>query len=186
MNDPTKPTGSAKGASVEIVAYNPTWPEEFQMERQALEAVLAPWLVGSIEHVGSTAVPGLVAKPIIDIMVGVESLEASRDAIPAAESLQYNYWLYKAEVMHWFCKPAPNYRTHHLHLVPYGSWLRKARLCFRDSLRANDLLAEEYTALKQALAQKYRHDREAYTDGKSGFVLSVLASQRVEPEGAEV
>lgn len=185
MKEPT-PTENMKEALIEIVAYHSTWPEKFQRERQALEAVLAPWLVGSIEHVGSTAIPGLVAKPIIDIMVGVESLEASRDAIPAAESLQYNYWPYKAEVMHWFCKPAPNYRTHHLHLVPYGSRLWKARLYFRDSLRANDLLAEEYAALKQALAQKYRHNREAYTEGKSGFVLSVLASQGVNPESAEV
>lgn len=68
---------------------------------------LAPWLVGPVEHIGSTAVPGLAAKPVIDIMAGVQARETSRPAIAAATELGYGYWPYQADVEHWFCKPSP-------------------------------------------------------------------------------
>ena len=106
---------------VELVSYDITWPAQFRAERAILSAALSQWLTGSIEHVGSTAVPGLVAKPIIDIMAPVQSLEESAAAIKAAISIGYIYHPYKAEIMHWFCKPSPSYRTHHLHLVPQSS-----------------------------------------------------------------
>lgn len=163
-------------APVIVVPYNGSWPSKFECEKQALSHVLAPWLAGPIEHVGSTAVPGLAAKPVIDIMVAVESLDASRPAIPAAESLGYIYWPYKANIMHWFCKPSDAHRTHHLHLVPFGSRLWQVRLAFRDALRADARLAQEYAQLKLSLASKYRDDREAYTQSKSGFVHQVLES----------
>jgi GrpB-like predicted nucleotidyltransferase (UPF0157 family) len=182
MNQTKVPTGATKDAPVEIAEYDPMWPEKFEQERQALARVLGVWLAGPIKHVGSTAVAGLAAKPVIDIMFAVESLEQSRGAITAAETLQYNYWPYKTESMHWFCKPGPEYRTHHLHLVPYGSCLWNARLCFRDALRDSDALANEYLALKQQLARKHSNDREAYTDGKSEFIRNVLSAQGMEPE----
>ena len=138
--------------------------------------MLAPWLTGPIEHVGSTAVPGLAAKPVIDIMAAVESLEASRPAISAAADAGYLYWPYKAHVMHWFCKPSDTHRTHHLHIIPHGSSLWRARLGFRDALRADSALAAEYARLKLRLAKQYRYDREAYTDAKTGFVQRVLRS----------
>lgn len=78
----------------------------FESERLALQRTLAPWLAGPIEHVGSTAVPGLAAKPVIDIMAAVEGLDASRSAIRAAEAEGYVYWPHQASVMHWFCKPS--------------------------------------------------------------------------------
>jgi GrpB-like predicted nucleotidyltransferase (UPF0157 family) len=78
--------------------------------------------------------------------------------------------------MHWFCKPSDAHRTHHLHLVPYGSNLWQARLGFRNALRANAPLAQEYAQLKYELARKYRDDREAYTQSKSAFVHQVLES----------
>ncbi|WP_431637165.1 GrpB family protein [Dyella sp. KULCS107] len=92
------------------------------------------------------------------------------------EALGYLYWPYKADVMHWFCKPSDAHRTHHLHLVPYGSELWRARLGFRDALRANAHLAQEYAQLKLDMANKYRHDREAYTQSKTEFVQQVLKS----------
>ncbi len=165
-----------KSAPIIVVPYDPSWPASFEAERRVLDRLLAPWIVGSIEHVGSTAVPGLAAKPVIDIMVGVKSLEASRAALSAAAKAQYIYWPYKADTMHWFCKPSDAHRTHHLHLVPYGSKLWKARLGFRDTLRTDSKLAEEYARLKYHLAEKYREDREAYTQAKSEFVERVLAS----------
>jgi GrpB-like predicted nucleotidyltransferase (UPF0157 family) len=161
-------------APVEVVAYDPAWPSQFAEERAALEGLLAHWVVADIEHVGSTAVPGLAAKPVIDIMAPVESLEASRGSIEAASRAGYTYWPYKADVMHWFCKPSAARRTHHLHVVPFESPLWFDRLRFRDALRSDANLAERYAELKLRLAGRYRHDREAYTEGKSGFVAAVL------------
>ena len=148
----------------------------FEVERQALERILKPRVVGPIEHVGSTAVPGLAAKPVIDIMVAVATLAASRPAISAAAEAEYIYWPYRADVMHWLCKPSTARRTHHLHLIPYGSDLWQARLGFRDALRADSDLAREFAKLKYQLADKHRHDREAYTASKTEFVQRVLAS----------
>jgi GrpB-like predicted nucleotidyltransferase (UPF0157 family) len=167
----------ATSAPVEIVAYDGSWLAHFADEREALQKVLAPWLYGPIEHVGSTAVPGLAAKPVIDIMVGVETLDASRDAIGRLEAqLGYCYAPYKTDVMHWFCKPSPQQRTHHLHLVPVHSRLWVERLAFRDALRADAELARAYAALKLELAARFRDDREAYTEAKSPFVRAVLAA----------
>ena len=162
-------------ASIELAAYDPSWPLKFEAERALLETLLAPWLAGKIEHIGSTAVPLLPAKPIIDIAAPVHTLAASRPAIAAATGAGYAYWPYKAEVMHWFCKPSPQFRTHHLHLVPAGSPLWRERLAFRDALRASPALAAEYADLKRRLADQYRNDREAYTEAKTPFVQRVLA-----------
>jgi len=164
-----------ENAPIEVVLYDPAWPSKFEEERAVLEGLLGHWVVADIEHVGSTAVPGLAAKPVIDIMVPVESLEASRGSIEAASHAGYLYWPYKADVMHWFCKPSAAHRTHHLHIIPFESPLWFDRLRFRDALRSNSELAERYAELKLHLAKRYRYDREAYTEGKGDFVTAVLA-----------
>lgn len=160
---------------VELVSYDVTWPAQFKAERAMLEEALEQWLTGRIEHVGSTAIPNLVAKPIIDIMAPVRSLEDSSAAIEAAISVGYVYYPYKADTMHWFCKPSSDYRTHHLHLIPQGSDLWLARLFFRDELRRSKALANEYAVLKEHLAKEFALDREAYTKAKKPFVDKVLA-----------
>jgi GrpB-like predicted nucleotidyltransferase (UPF0157 family) len=137
--------------------------------------------LGSIEHVGSTAIPGLRAKPVIDIMVGVETLAGSRGAIPVLEELGYLYWPYKADVMHWLCKPSDDFRTHHLHLIPLGSALWQARLAFRDYLRRDATTATQYATLKDELAAKHKNDRDAYTEGKTDFVQRVVARALHQP-----
>jgi len=162
-------------APIEIVDYNALWPGKFAEERERLLVAISQWLRGSIEHVGSTAVVGLRAKPVIDIMAGVESLPASRDAIRVLRRLDYQYWPYKSDVMHWFCKPSAEFRTHHLHLVPVGSSMWVERLAFRDRLRADASARIEYAALKDDLATRYSDDREAYTDGKTDFVRRMVA-----------
>jgi len=129
---------------------------------------------GPIEHVGSTAVPGLKAKPIIDIMVGVKDLDSSVGAIDVLQRNGYCYYPYKTEVMHWFCKPTPEYRTHHLHLVPYDSPLWRERIKFRDILRSNGKFAEQYAQLKVSLARDLTDDRERYTELKWSFIEGVL------------
>ena len=166
--------------TIEIVPWDPQWPRRFELERESIAQALRPWIVAGIEHIGSTAVPGLAAKPVIDIMAPVASLEASRDAVPGAAAIGYLNYPYKPDVMHWLCKPSPQFRTHHLHLVPYGSRLWFERLAFRDALRSDSRLLREYAALKRRLAAESGSDREAYTDGKTGFIRRVLAATSKE------
>ena len=157
-----------------IEPYDETWPSRFAAEKSLLEPVLAPWLVGPIEHVGSTAVVGLAAKPVIDIMAAVSDLKSSIAAIDALQPLGYCYFEYRADVMHWFCKPSPSERTHHLHLVPLDSPLWRERLAFRDRLRSDAMTRRSYAELKSAMAAKHAHDREAYTESKTDFIRSVM------------
>jgi GrpB-like predicted nucleotidyltransferase (UPF0157 family) len=167
-------------APVIILPYDPQWPEQFEQERRLLERSLQGFVVAPIEHVGSTAIAGLAAKPVIDVMVPVESLDASRAAIAVLSAAGYLYAPYRGDVMHWFCKPDLSHRTHHLHLVPHGSALWNDRLAFRDYLRIHVDVAAEYASLKHALAAKHRDDREAYTDSKGPFVAKVLSAARRE------
>lgn len=157
-----------------IEPYDPTWPAKFEAERTVLAAVLASWLVGPIEHIGSTAVPGLPAKPVIDIMGAIGDLTSSKPALEALSPLSYCYFDYRSDVMHWFCKPSDTERTHHLHLVPFESELWRERLAFRDCLRSEEATRLAYRDLKFRLAREFTDDREAYTNAKSGFIQSVL------------
>lgn len=141
----------------------------------ALEHAIGNWVVGGVHHVGSTAVPGLEAKPIVDILAGVRSLEESRACFEPLARLAYMYAPYLPDEMHWFCKPHPSRRTHHLHLVPVDSRRYRDELSFRDRLRQDPGVAEEYLTLKRDLARRFAHDREAYTDAKSKFVSRILA-----------
>jgi GrpB-like predicted nucleotidyltransferase (UPF0157 family) len=160
--------------NVQLSDYQHEWPDLFEREELVLLDKLGPWLQGSIEHVGSTAVPGLKAKPIIDIMAGVKNLDDSVGAIEVLLNSGYCYYPYKADVMHWFCKPNPEYRTHHLHLVPYDSPLWRERINFRDILRSNGKVAEKYEQLKVSLARNLADDRESYTEFKWPFIEGVL------------
>jgi GrpB-like predicted nucleotidyltransferase (UPF0157 family) len=160
-------------APIEIVAYDSSWPTQFDQECHALRRALAPWLAGTIEHVGSTAVPGLAAKPVIDIMVAVDTLERSKPAIEPAVVLGYCYFPYKAHLEHWFCKPSPAFRTHHLHLVPVGSPQWIGPIAFRNYLRTHVEIATEYERLKRRLAETFKFDREAYTEAKGPFIQAI-------------
>ena len=164
-------------APIEIVDYDASWPSAFKKEQRALSEVLAPWLVGAIEHVGSTAVPGLAAKPVIDLMAPVETLEISRPAIQTLVQFGYAYFPYRPDVMHWFCKPSFAFRTHHLHLVPHRSVLWYERLEFRDRLRNDPKLARAYAELKRELARRFEFDR---ADAKWPFIERALAQTGTE------
>lgn len=166
--------GDSLDEPVRIVPYDPRWPRSFTAEREALAKTLGKHVVGGIHHVGSTSVPGLDAKPIIDILVGVRDLEASRVCFAALAALGYRYAPYRTEEMHWFCKPHPARRTHHLHLMPAGSERFRDELDFRDYLRNHSDAAAAYASLKHRLAKQFEHDREGYTDAKSDFVSSIL------------
>ncbi len=161
-------------AKIELAPYSPAWPEQFAAEAAELRTVLAPWLAGSIEHIGSTAVPGLTAKPVIDIMAPVRSLSEAVPAVEALAALAYVHFPYKPAEMLWFCKPSPAHRTHHLHLVAAGGDAWHRRLAFRDALRRDPSLAVRYAELKRQLAAAHAHDRDAYTEAKSAFVEAAL------------
>jgi GrpB-like predicted nucleotidyltransferase (UPF0157 family) len=165
----------ARDEPVRLTPYDPTWPAAFERERVALEEAIGPWVVGGIHHVGSTAVPGLEAKPIVDILAGVEDLESSRECFGPLAALEYLHAPYRSDEMHWFCKPRPERRTHHLHLVPAGSRRYAEELAFRDILRADPEVAGAYAALKRELADRFPEDREAYTEAKTGFIREALA-----------
>lgn len=142
-----------------------------------LGVAIGQWVCGGIHHVGSTAVPGLEAKPIIDILAGVRDLETALACFEPLADLSYLHAPYLPEEMHWFCKPDPARRTHHLHLVPADSQRYRDELAFRDRLRANPEIASQYAALKRDLAGRHRDDREGYTEAKSAFVRATLEGE---------
>ncbi len=154
-------------APIEIVAYDPMWPGAFEAERKRL----APLLGGAkIHHFGSTAVPGLAAKPVIDMIAFVSELDAPIATLVAKTNYQFPE-AFNATLIHrrFLCYPTTAHRTHHLHLVDDREELDR-RLRFRDRLRTDPALAAEYEALKRTLAERHRKDREAYTDAKAAFV----------------
>jgi GrpB-like predicted nucleotidyltransferase (UPF0157 family) len=131
-------------------------------------------VTGGIHHLGSTAVPGLEAKSTIDILAGVQDLASSHGRFAALAELGYLHAPYRPDEMHWFCKPSPTHRTHHLHLIPTGSPRYREELELREILRSNPAVAGEYVALKRRLAASHQHDREAYADGKHAFIAQAL------------
>jgi GrpB-like predicted nucleotidyltransferase (UPF0157 family) len=170
---------------VRLVDYDPVWPDRFLQQAVRLTAILQPWLAASVEHVGSTAVPGLRAKPVVDILAPVVSLADARTAIPA---LSADGWLYWADDPNrdyrlWFLRPKPEARTHHLHIIQHDHPAAHAELAFRDALRGDPALRQAYVALKDRLAVQYQTDRDAYTDAKSDFIQTALrAIGAVDPQ----
>jgi GrpB-like predicted nucleotidyltransferase (UPF0157 family) len=160
---------------VHITAYDPTWPAQFTAEARQLRAVLDPQLILGIEHFGSTAIPGLAAKPIIDILIAVTALDrAKARLVQPICGLGYVYWADnpKPDRM-FFVKGMPPYgthRTHHIHITETDGEMWQRRLTFRDHLRAHPDEARRYAALKHDLAARYPTDRERYTDAKTAYI----------------
>lgn len=164
--------------NVSLRPYDASWPDLFEAERQRLQT-LFPGRFIDIQHIGSTAVPGLSAKPVVDILAGVESMSVVEELIGPlcqssyATSAEFND---KLPDSRWFMRWADGHRTHHLHVAVHGSEFWTDRLRFRDALRASPVLAAEYRELKASLAELHREDREAYTEAKRKFILT--SSQR--------
>lgn len=158
------------GARIEVVDYDESWPGRFLSERLRL-APLVPQI--ELHHIGSTAVPGLAAKPIVDIMAVVEDLDAPLAALMERAGYQYPV-AYNATLTdrRWLCRPSAAHRTHHLHLVASPDELAR-HLRFRNALRAQPALAREYAALKRGLAERMADDREGYTAAKTSFIRRV-------------
>ena len=159
-------------------AYDPSWARSFGQEASRLAVALQPWLVEPLEHIGSTAVPGLVAKPIIDIVAVVADIDS---AGAAAEPLATLGWISAPEPTDAalrklsFCMPSIARRTHHLHVVEQSSSGWRGWIAFRDHLRAHPAVAAEYGELKRRLADAHGSDpnqRDAYRAGKAAWVAA--------------
>ena len=166
--------------AVHLSDYDPGWAARAAAYADELRPVLGPWLLSPIEHIGSTSVPGLAAKPVIDLMALVRDLDATVAAV--ASALGEQGWRYVPPDLdgrpfrRFLAKVTPDdrHRLAHLHLMAPGAARWDQQLRFRDALRARPALRDEYAALKSGLARAHPGDRERYTDEKATFVVKVL------------
>lgn len=164
---------------VYIEEPNPNWARMGEEEKEALRNLLRTYSVHAIEHIGSTSVPQLPAKPIIDLMIKVEDFSGIGKLIPL---LAQHDWIYvpqsldQREWRRYFVKVRDQKRVAHLHIVKAGTEKWDEHLLFRDTLRAEPDLAKQYAALKKQLSFQYSEDREAYTEAKAQFIKSILKS----------
>lgn len=159
-----------------VVPYDPNWPHLFEQEKAHILADIGQYLL-RIEHMGSTAVPGLAAKPVIDILIGVRSLADAPQFLPPLIARGYEYINRYEDVMpfrRYLHRKVNGAHTHHLHMVEVDTLFFREQLAFRDYLCAHPETCAAYTALKFALAERYRNDRAAYTDAKADFIQDVL------------
>lgn len=158
-----------------IVPYQRGWKDLFEREADLLHSALGEKAL-RIEHIGSTAIPGMLAKPIIDIMVAVVSLAEAAKLIPVVESLGYEYKPHDTipERIFFAKESSPEHRTHHLNLTALGSGFWTNQLAFRDYLRAHDEIAAEYVDLKKRIDEQYAQAHQLDREAKSEFVAQVL------------
>lgn len=165
--------GSARtGEFIRVVDYDPTWPQDYERWRRLIELALAGRFT-RIEHVGSTSVPGLAAKPVVDVQVSVHELVAEDDYVPALEGLGLQ--LRSRDDFHRYFRPFPDRpRDVHVHVCASGSQWEREHLLFRDYLRANSEARLAYAHAKCEAAAIWADDRIAYTDAKSTVILTLL------------
>ena len=162
------------GDAIRIVPYDPAWRAVYAAAREEILGVMPirPLLV---EHIGSTAVPGLAAKPVIDIVVLVAEMGPAHAAMPGLEQIGYEFRPEVSNAMRLFLRrrAAGGERTHHLHIHTDQADVSR-HILFRDRLRADADTRQAYEALKRDLANRHAGDREAYAKGKDGFVDAVV------------
>ena len=168
---------------VEVVDPDPAWAGRFAEQRIVVEELLEPWLTGPVEHIGSTAVPGLRAKPVIDMLAPVGSLAEARAAVPVLADAGWVFWPEDpcGHYRLWLLRPRPEARTHHLQVIEGEDPHARALLAFRDVLRADAGLRREYASLKERLSEQHRESRNAYTNAKGAFIQRVLRQEGISP-----
>jgi GrpB-like predicted nucleotidyltransferase (UPF0157 family) len=156
--------------AVRIVDYDPAWPAEAERELARVAAALGGLAV-RLDHVGSTSVPGLAAKPIVDLQVSVVALEPQAAYVEPLEAIGYRFVpLATSPEYHFFGRPPERPRTHHLHICLAGSCEERRHLAVRDHLRAHPDEAARYEAVKRESARLHPEDRIAYMEGKEAFI----------------
>jgi GrpB-like predicted nucleotidyltransferase (UPF0157 family) len=185
---------SGTDTPIYVASYDPRWPHMFEEEKKLILDAIGDWTV-AIEHVGSTSIPGIAAKPVIDICVGVRRIGEAYKTIFPLSKLGYRC-MGEAGIPErlYFKKPADSVslrlpgavpRTHQIHMYETSNPEWERHLAFRDYLRANPGERDEYEALKRRLAIEYTHDIEAYADAKGEFVERVLRAAGAPARGWE-
>ncbi|WP_342603209.1 GrpB family protein [Peribacillus sp. FSL E2-0159] len=171
------------GKKVKIEDYNPDWVSEFEQEKVRIMEVLKNSCL-CIEHIGSTSVIGLGAKPILDIMAGVHHLDEADMFIEPLKSIGYEFVPHQEfPERRFFRKGQWRAGTHHLHIYRFGSEQWKNQLSFRDFLRSHPDVRKQYQQLKLSLAQKHPADIVGYTEAKAPFIQNVIESAKNEVNG---
>ena len=161
---------------IEVVDYDPTWPQQFQSEAELIKPLFGDNLA-ALYHIGSTAVPGLSAKPTIDMLLEVKNITLTDTANDAMKNVGYEAWgEYGMPGRRFFIK-GKDKRTHHIHAFQTGNAEIKRHLDYRDYLIANPNAAKEYAALKIRLAENFRNNRRAYVEGKQDFIHEITPRQ---------
>jgi GrpB-like predicted nucleotidyltransferase (UPF0157 family) len=164
---------------VRLAPYTTDWERLFEEERTRLQSAIGEHVL-DIQHVGSTSIPGMTAKPIIDIAIAVESFEAASACIEPMKQIGYEYAGENGiPRRHYFVKRNPA-TTHHVHMLEIASPEWANHLLFRDYLIGHPKAATEYAALKLKLAEAFPRDRDAYTDGKAAFIQHILHLAKTE------
>ncbi|WP_248929663.1 GrpB family protein [Paenibacillus hamazuiensis] len=164
-----------------VSEYNPEWALEYEREKDKIAAALDDIRL-SVEHIGSTSVPGLGAKPVIDMMVGVEHLDLIEQRhIDALNRIEYEY-VPKPDFpeRRFFRRGAWRAGTHHLHIYAYGGENWTSQLLFRDYLRSHEYALNEYYKLKKQLEIRFKHDRAGYTEAKASFIEHIISLAKKE------
>ena len=166
-------------SAVTIVPYSNDWPLQFARVRDELLSVFADFAV-QVEHIGSTSIPSLAAKPVIDVLLGADSLAAVESKVESLESMGYQYiskYEQELPMRRYFAKSADNDLPRiHLHAVVSGSPFWHEHIAFRNALRSDNSLRAEYQALKMDLAARFPRDKASYAAAKEPFIRSVVAS----------
>lgn len=165
--------GLPKGV-VKLEAYDPEWVSEYEKEKSIIQDYIGNYII-DIQHVGSTSIEGLISKPIIDIAVGVDTLEEGHMCINLLGQLGYEYkgYIGVSERL-FFAKGDESNRTHHIHIEKIGSNNWYNHILFRDYLRLHEYVRDEYAELKKMLALEYTNNRETYTAKKVDFILDIV------------
>lgn len=170
------PTGIPRTRTVRIEPYSSQWPQEYAAERERILAAVGN-RIDAIEHVGSTAIPGMCAKPVIDIAVAIRGLELAETLVSGMATIGYDYLGDIGLPNQRIFGRAPEIRTHLVHVVTTNGDEWHRYLHFREVLRADAAIAREYAALKRELADRFPLDRGSYTAGKGTVIERVLASR---------
>lgn len=167
--------------NINVVQYQSGWKEKFKQEKELLQKALGKYAL-QIEHIGSTSIVGIDAKPVIDIMVAIKSLQEAKEIIPMLVDIGYIYRPDDTipERMFFAKEYKPEYRTHHLNLAERESKFWKNQIIFRNYLRKNHQVADEYVILKKRLAEEYEKTKTLDREGKTKFVTKVLDMAKKE------
>lgn len=166
-----------KRGTVKVVPYQRNWTTEFEKEKARITKACADKIV-AVEHIGSTSVLGLVAKPIIDIAIGLRRLKDAKQLLPALKKLGYHFYKDFQRQRLFVAKGPDEKHTHYLHVMRYGGVKWSTDQLFRNYLRSHPNEVKCYSKLKEKLAKLHTNDRDAYSKEKDAFIKSIITKAK--------